>query len=453
MTDVNIAKNTPDDRVLTLSELIDNDLPALDLWLGSSLSQREKSSELSELNKGQLTALLERFGASELGRVLAVITPALRAQVVLELDTSIVNDVLAGLLPNQVADSIRTLAETDRRSILDALPRSIRAAVETILQWEPESAGANMTPSFLMLPAATSVTDALIELRTLAKSVEAAAYVYLSDGEGSLTGAVSIRAIVTSAPGASLSDLSVSSVHSVGPTLDRELAANLLIDHELAALPVVQDGQMLGVITADRAVEIMDAETTEDFHRLGSAGSLTHSLKSASIWVLYRSRVGWLVALVFGNIFSGAGIAHYEDLIESAVSLVFFLPLLVDSGGNAGSQAATLMVRGLATGDVVMRDWFRLLGKELLVALLLGLSMAIAVSTIGIVRGGPEIALVVSITMIIIVVTGSVIGMSLPFLLNKLRLDPASASAPLITSICDGVGVLIYFAIASQLLL
>lgn len=453
MTDVNIVQTPQEDRVLTLKEMIDHDLPALDIWLASTLTERQKSSELSELSQGQLTTFLERFGAPGLGRVLAVITPEIRAQVVLELDISVVNDVLADLLPNQVADSIRTLPEIDRQTVLDALPRSVRAAVETILQWDPESAGANMTPSFLTLPAATSVEDALIALRTLAKNVEAAAYIYLSDGQGSLTGAASVRAIVTSGPGASLADLSVSSVHSVEPTLDRELAANLLIDHELAALPVVQDGQMLGVITADRAAEIMDAETTEDFHRLGSAGGLTHSLKSASVWVLYRSRVVWLVALVFGNIFSGAGIAHYEELIESAVALVFFLPLLVDSGGNAGSQAATLMVRGLATGDVVMRDWFKLLGKELLVALLLGLSMAIAVSTIGIVRGGPEIALVVSITMIIIVVTGSVIGMSLPFLLNKLRLDPASASAPLITSICDGVGVMIYFAIASQLLL
>ena len=134
------------------------------------------------------------------------------------------------------------------------------------------------------------------------------------------------------------------------------------------------------------------------------------------------------------------------------VALVFFLPLLVDSGGNAGSQSATLMVRALATGDVRARDWFSMLGKEITVALLLGLSMAAAVSIIGFYRGGPDIALVVALTMIVIVIVGSVIGMSLPFLLTRFKLDPASASAPLITSICDGVGVLIYFNIANILL-
>lgn len=181
-------------------------------------------------------------------------------------------------------------------------------------------------------------------------------------------------------------------------------------------------------------------------------GKLNVSLKDASVWLLYRMRVFWLVVLVFGNIFSGAGIAHFEELIESMVTLVFFLPLLVDSGGNAGSQSATLMVRALATGDVRGRDWFSMLGKEISVALLLGLSMALAVSVIGVYRGGIDIALVVSLTMVIIVIVGSVIGMSLPFLFTKFKLDPASASAPLITSICDATGVLIYFNIASMIL-
>ncbi len=194
-------------------------------------------------------------------------------------------------------------------------------------------------------------------------------------------------------------------------------------------------------------------EITEDFQRMSPAGDLRTSIKDASVWMLYRSRVVWLVVLVFGNLFSGAGIAYYEDLIADVVALVFFLPLLIDSGGNAGSQSATLVVRALATGQVQLRDWFGMLAKELAVAALLGLSMAAAVSVLGIWRGGPEVALVVSLTMMVVVLVGSVIGMSLPFVLTKLRLDPASASAPLITSIADGVGVVIYFFIASQLLL
>src|SRR5699024_4119017 len=221
----------------------------------------------------------------------------------------------------------------------------------------------------------------------------------------------------------------------------------------LLAVPVVNEaGQMVGIVTHDDAFDVTQEESTEDQLRLGAVGRLTMSLKEASIGALYRTRVGWLVLLVFGNIFSGAGIAHFEDLIESMIALVFFLPLLVDSGGNAGSQSATLMVRALATGEIVVKDWLQMLGKEVAVSLLLGISMAVAVSAIGFVRAGPEVALVVSLTMVAIVVVGSVIGMLLPFLLTRLKLDPASASAPLITSICDGVGVLIYFNIANLLL-
>jgi magnesium transporter len=149
------------------------------------------------------------------------------------------------------------------------------------------------------------------------------------------------------------------------------------------------------------------------------------------------------------NVFSGAGIAYFEDTIAATVALVFFLPLLIDSAGNAGSQAATLMVRALAIGDVAARDWVRLLGREVVVAAALGLTMAIAVSVLGVLRGGPDVAVVVASTMVLVVVVGSVIGMSLPFLLTRFRVDPATASAPLVTSIADITGVLVYFSIAS----
>ncbi|HVL74893.1 MAG TPA: magnesium transporter, partial [Noviherbaspirillum sp.] len=158
------------------------------------------------------------------------------------------------------------------------------------------------------------------------------------------------------------------------------------------------------------------------------------------------------VILVFGNLLSGFGIAAYEDTVAAYIALVFFLPLLVGSGGNAGSQAATLMVRALATGDVHMRDWLKMLGREFTVAGLLGLTMALAISGIGVARGGTDIAIVVATSMILIVVMGSLIGMSLPFILARFRLDPATASAPLVTSIADAVGVLIYLSLAFMLL-
>lgn len=441
-------------KTLTLSDLVD--MPGsgdFALWLKSTHGMGQRSSELLDLENDQVLLLEERLGQKNLVRLLERVNATACADTLALLDEDTAREVLKHLSHYQIADAFRTLSAPRQARLMLALEPVAAATVGRLQQWDGELAGGNMTPSFLTLPESTTAGEALVLLQSLAKNAEAANYIYLTDHEGVLSGAVSLRGVVTAHAQTTLSSFKTEVIQTVEPTVDREVAAKILNDYDLVALPVVQDGRPLGVITADRAAEIMDAETTEDFRRMGTAGGLTKSLKDASVWMLYRSRVVWLVVLVFGNIFSGAGIAHYESLIESVVALVFFLPLLIDSGGNAGAQSATLMVRGLATGDVEMRDWFKILGKEILVASLLGLSMALAVSSLGFIRGGPEIALVVSLTMVLIVIMGSVIGMSLPFLLSKLKLDPASASAPLITSICDGLGVLIYFYIASQILL
>jgi magnesium transporter len=198
-------------------------------------------------------------------------------------------------------------------------------------------------------------------------------------------------------------------------------------------------------------MDVAEEETTEDFHKFGSFQDAIINPLKAKVSVLYQKRILWLTALVFMNVFSGAAIAHFENVITAAVSLLFFLPLLIGSSGNAGAQSATLMIRSLAVGDVEMKDWFRLLGKEVLVSLLLGVTMALGVSLIASFRA-PDIILVVSLTMLLTVMAGSLIGLLLPFVFTKLKLDPAAASAPLITSIADITGVTIYFSIASVVL-
>jgi magnesium transporter len=241
--------------------------------------------------------------------------------------------------------------------------------------------------------------------------------------------------------------------HAIHVDDDVEDAARKIARYDVIALPVVDhDGKLVGIITHDDALDVMEAEATEDFHRVGTVTNLESGVGTASVGMLYRARIVWLMLLVFGNIFSGAGIAHFEDTIAAHLALMFFLPILIASGGNAGSQSATLMVRALATGEIGMSDWGRVLGRELVVAVLLGLSMAAAIAIIGVVRGGWEIALVIALSMILIVIVGSLIGMVLPFLLSRFNMDPATASTPLVTSIADATGVLIYFSIANTIL-
>jgi len=233
----------------------------------------------------------------------------------------------------------------------------------------------------------------------------------------------------------------------------QEEVARIVARYDLLALPVVDaDGRMVGIVTHDDAMDVAESEATEDIHKGMSIGQLEDGVSRVPLWSLYRKRVFWLVLLVFANLFSGAGIAYFEETIAAQVALVFFLPLLIGSGGNAGAQAATLMVRGMATGDVGVKDWSKMLGRELLVAGSLGLTMAIAVAPIGIFRGGEAVAIIVALSMVTIVLFGSLIGMCLPFVLERFKVDPATASAPLVTTLIDATGVLIYFSIATAIL-
>jgi magnesium transporter len=220
-------------------------------------------------------------------------------------------------------------------------------------------------------------------------------------------------------------------------------------DQDRIALPVTDsDGVLIGIVTIDDVMDVVEEETTEDFHKFGSFQAAIVNPLKASIFFLYQKRIVWLIALVFMNVFSGAALASFEKVIQSAVSLIFFLPLLIGSGGNAGAQSATLMIRSLAVGDVEMKDWFRLIGREVMVSFLLGITMAAGVSLIASVRA-PQYILIVASTMVLAVMTGSLIGLLLPFIFTRLKIDPATASAPLITSIADISGVIIYFSIAS----
>ncbi|MCO7594653.1 MULTISPECIES: magnesium transporter [Pseudomonas] len=315
------------------------------------------------------------------------------------------------------------------------------------------TAGALMTGEYSSLDRGLSASQAIDMLRREAADAETIYQAYVLDGQRNLLGTLSLRELILAAPDQPIERIMVRDVICVGTSTGQEEVARLVREHDLLAVPVLDEaGRLVGIVTCDDAIDVVVEEATEDFHKGALITNHVGNLKEATIGLLYRKRVLWLVLLVFGNLFSGAGIAAFEETIAAHIALVFFLPLLVDSGGNAGAQSATLMVRGLATGEVVLRDWLRMLTRECAVALALGGTMAIAVASLGMLRGGPEIAVIVASSMLVIVLIGSLIGMSLPFMLSRLKLDPATASGPLVTSIADAAGVLVYFGIASQVL-
>jgi magnesium transporter len=371
--------------------------------------------------------------------------------------------IIEGLAQNvsKLTSLLNDLDPDDRTAFFEELPGEIthrliqllspseRSVAIKLLGYPEDSIGRLMTPEFVAIKPHFTVSQALEHIRLFGHDSETLNVIYIVDNNWKLIDDIRIREIILATPEQRIEDLMDRRFVALSAFDDQEVAVRVFQDHDRVALPVVDtEGTLIGIVTFDDMMDVAEEESTEDFHKFGAFQDAIVNPMKATIGHLYKKRVLWLTSLVFMNVFSGAAIATFESTIQAVVSLMFFLPLLIGSGGNAGAQSATLMIRALATGDVEAKDWFRLVGKEFLVSLLLGVTMAIGVSLIASFRA-PEIIFVVSVTMVLTVIAGSLIGLLLPFLFTKLRLDPATASAPLITSIADITGVLIYFTIAT----
>ena len=366
--------------------------------------------------------------------------------------------IVSTMSHDERADLFNRLSPEQQEEILPALAQAEREDIRKLASYPEDTAGAVMTSDYSALRPEITAREAIDKLRMEAPDKETIYQSFVIDENRRLIGVVSLRELLVASPGVQVKDI-MNSQPIFGKASDEaEQIADIMAKYDLMAMPIINGNEKLvGIVTFDDVHDILEEEATEDFHKMGSISGHGESITGVNFlqispWLLIQKRLPWLLALVFVNLLSGAGIAFYEDTIQAVVSLVFFLPLLIASGGNAGAQSATLMVRAIATGDVQAKDWFRLLGREVGIAMFLGVGMALAVSFIGVFRAGPEVAIVVALTMMAVVLFGSLVGCLLPFLLTRFNMDPATASAPLITSIADVGGILIYFSLATWLL-
>ena len=374
--------------------------------------------------------------------------------------------IIEGLAKNvsKLSDLLNDLDPDDRTAFFEELPGQItqrliqllspeeRKIATRLLGYPEDSIGRLMTPEFVAVKPHYTIAQTLNHIREYGANSETLNVIYIVDHHWKLVDDIKIRTILLANPEQTISELMDNHYIALSAFDDQEVAIRVFQDQDRIAIPVIDtEGLLLGIITVDDVMDIAEEESTEDFHKFGAFQAAIDNPIKAKISLLYKKRIFWLTALIFMNIFSGAAIAHYESTIQSMISLLFFLPLLIGSGGNAGAQAATLTIRSLAIGDVESKDWVQLVGKEFLVSLFLGITMAVGVSFIAAFRA-PEIIAVVAITMTLTVMVGSLIGLMLPFVFTRFKIDPASASAPLITSIADISGVLIYFTVAKWIL-
>jgi magnesium transporter len=416
----------------------------------------ELLEELDEENRIVIFRLLPKKLSAE---VFDELNPITKENLILRLTDENVKNILTELPPDERTDLFEELPGKVTQRLLSLLPPEDRKEALQLLGYPENSVGRLMTPDYVAIKKDWTIEKALQHIRENGKNAETINMVYVVDDNWKLIDDISLGKIILSNPNETIEKIMDFHFIAIEANKDQEEAANLMRKYDLIVLPVIdEEGILLGIVTVDDVLNVVEQEHTEDMTKIfaitpETAGvEIITDLLRTPIKNLYRSRVSWLIFLLFMDFFTGGIINKFNDMIAKYVVLVTFLPVLVDTAGNAGGQSATLIIRSMALGKIKMKDWFRMFSREILVALLLGLTMGLGISFMGIIRGGFEVCKVVVISMILNVVAGCLMGMALPFIFTKFKKDPATASAPLITTLADIVGTGIYLTIATVML-
>ncbi|MCU0627185.1 MAG: magnesium transporter [Gemmatimonadaceae bacterium] len=460
----------------------DDDLPiaallAPDIMALLDEAPHEVAEETEEMHPADLADVAAAIPRERVVDLLLALGPDRAADVLEYLDEELRSEALESMSARQAAQLVSAMTPDDRADVLDeleedvadeilsAIPVEARQETERLLAYEPDTAGGLMTTEFVSVPQAQRVEEALASVRAMARSgrKEAMYTIYATDADGRVVGVLSLRELLAAAEGTTVGELAWSEVVTVPATAKREEIAQVTAKYDLVAVPVVDEQQrVLGVVTVDDVIDIIQEQQTEDVQRLGGMEALDDPYMQTGFFTLLRKRAGWLTVLFIGELLTAVAMGHFEHEIARAAVLALFIPLIISSGGNSGSQATSLLIRALALRELRLRDWWKVAMRELPSGLLLGTILG----TLGLVRvelwqalglydHGPHhllIGFTVAGSLIGVVTFGTIVGAMLPFILKRFGLDPASASAPLVATLVDVTGLLIYFSLALLLL-
>ncbi|MCD6079843.1 MAG: magnesium transporter [Candidatus Omnitrophica bacterium] len=427
---------------------------------------------ISILHPSDIADLFEELDIKYSVVLLRLLPSQLQSEVFSELDSELQLQILNNLTAEDVKSIITELDPDDRtelfedlpprltRKLLNILPPEERKEALQLLGYPENSVGRLMTPDYVALKKNWTVDKAIEHIRRYGKDAETINMVYVVDEGWHLIDEIPIRRLILADKNQTVESLMDYHFVSIDVNADQEEAIKLFEKYNLVALPVTDSqGHLLGIVTVDDIIDAIREEQTEDFTRFSAIKTkavdldLFTRLREIPLRKIFRARITWLFFLLIMDLIVGGIIQGFQETIAKYVVLVSFLPVLVDTAGNAGSQAATLVIRALALGTVKLKDWAFLLGRELLVAGALGTAMGAGISIMGIVRGKSiAIAQVVVLAMIVNVIVGSLIGVLLPFIFTRFKKDPATASTPLITTLADIFGTAIYLGIAYLML-
>ncbi|HDK36588.1 MAG TPA: magnesium transporter [Bacteroidetes bacterium] len=378
------------------------------------------------------------------------------------METSIQKNLLSHILDSSIQALINDLSPDDRTDLLEELPGQITQKLLNLLTIEqrkealellgyPEnSAGRLMTPDYVAVHQNWSIEKALNHIRARGKDAETIDMIYVVAENWKLIDDIPIRRFILAKSSQSVYEIMDHKFIAIRVDEDQENAYHLMKKYNLTVLPVTnKEGILLGIITVDDVLDVVEEEVTEDFQKVSAVSPVEKSYSLASPYLLYRKRIGWLMLLLVADFFSSSIIAHFQNALQTVIALAFFIPVLIDSGGNIAAQSSTLVIRALATGDLSVKRWFSTIQKELYVGLMLGISLGVILYVRGFFwRGGPLVGLIVAVTMVLITLWANILGSLLPIILTRFKLDPAVSSSPLLTTVVDSTGLLIYFNLA-----
>lgn len=442
------------------SKVINSIDPILELIRGNNLKSAVENilvwvdpqiaDLLIQLDKAEQILVFRALPRQRAADVFSYLEPQDQDSLLTALTDADTRSLLANLNPDDRTSLLQELPATVTRRLMQLLSLEDLTEARQLLGYPEESVGRLMTPEYIRIRAEWTVEQALAHVRKFGQDSEIFNILYVTDHQGKLIDKVRMRRLILSHPDQIIRDLLNYNCISISAFDDREMAVEMIKKYDFNALPVVDsEGVLLGIVTVDDILDVAEEEATEDI-QLGVAVNPLESSYSSTLPIeLFRKRIGWLLILILVNLISAAVISNYEEHLLEYITLALFMPLVIASGGNSGAQSATLMVRAIATGDLESGDWISAMSKEILVGILMGLAMGGLAFIVGWIYGGESsIAQIIGLSMLSIVLVANLFGALLPFALERINIDPAVASSPLITSIMDVLGLIIYFSIA-----
>ncbi len=439
--------------IVEVRELLREDPSQLNALL-EEIHDEDLADLLRLLDDQEAMLVLEQLDAQAAADVFERLDEHDQAELVARFGTRRLAPIVSEMAPDDRTDFIDALPEQVGDRLLDALEPGAAAEVVQLREWADDTAGGLMTTDLIRLSPDLTVNDTIDRIRKHGQDAETIYYIYGVEEDGRLTGVTSLRELIMADGDAQLRSIMSEHVYSVAPQTDQEEVARMLRKYDFTAMPVVDDQQqLLGLITVDDVMDVVAEEQDEDVQRLGAVAPIADDYFNTTFWTFIQKRAPWLAILFFGQFVTVAVMRHYDPVIQTLTQLTYFLPMLISTGGNSGAQSAALIIRGLATGDVTLKHWWRVLLRELGQGLVLGVMLAlVGMMRVLMLGGSNEMAQTIGMTVVCIVLLGCTIGAMLPLLLQRLGLDPATSSTPFIATLVDVVGIVLYFTLAQYLM-